>query len=131
MESYPGLTKARSVAVCSAPSGPTDAQASGAPDTEGLPSSPSREAEVLFPRVMQSTGPEAEVVGRLVADGAGCLRLRGGTGDGAVPLWMRGWRLKIGDGGPRVLDAEGRTVGRVGGKVMLGGSEVPKACSER
>ena len=75
----------------------------------------------------QSTGHDAEVVGRLVADGAGCLRLRGGTGDDTVPLWMRGWRLKTGDGGPRVLDDEGRTVGRVGGgKVMLGGSGVPK-----
>jgi hypothetical protein len=43
---------------------------------------------------------------------------------------MRGWRLKTGDGGPRVLDDEGRTVGRVGGKVALGGGEVTKGMVE-
>jgi hypothetical protein len=106
--------------------GPTDATASRAPGTGGLGGSPSREADILFPRVKQSAGQDAGIVGKLVADGAGCLRLRGGTGDDTVPLWMRGWRLKTGDGGPRVLDDEGRTVGRVGGKVMLGGGEFPK-----
>lgn len=78
----------------------------------------------------RSTGHQAVVVGRLVADGAGCLRLRGGTGNGTVPLWMRGWELKTGDGSPRVLDDEGRMVGRVGGKVALGGSGFTKGMLE-
>jgi hypothetical protein len=42
---------------------------------------------------------------------------------------MRDWRLKTGDGGPRVLDDRGRTVDRVGGKVALGG-EVTKRMVE-
>jgi hypothetical protein len=42
----------------------------------GLGGSPSREAKILFPRMKMSTGHEAEVVGRLVFEGAGCLRLR-------------------------------------------------------
>jgi hypothetical protein len=100
------------------------------PPTNADGGSPSREAEILFPRMKRSTGHEALVVGRLVADGAGCLRLRGGTGDGTVPLWMRGWELKTGGGSPRVLDDEGRTVGRVGGKVALGGSGFTKGMLE-
>ena len=37
---------------------------------------------------------------------------------------MRGWGLETADGGPRVLDAGGRTVGRVGGKVKLSGGYI-------
>jgi hypothetical protein len=110
--------------------GPTDASAPGTPGKGGLGGSPSREAEILFPRAAEVAGFDAEVDGKLVVDEAGCLRLRTWSGDDTVPLWMRGWRLKTGDGGPRVLDDEGRTVGRVGGKVALGGGEVTKGMVE-
>ena len=104
--------------------------ASEEPPTNADGGSPSREAEILFPRMKSSTGHDAGIVGNLVADEAGCLRLRGGTGNGMVPLWMRGWELKTGGGVTRVLDDQGRTVGRVGGKVALGGSGVRKRMLE-
>lgn len=112
--------------VCACGTGPTSEE----PATNADVGSPSREAEILFPRMKSSTGHDAGIVGTLVADGAGCLRLRGGTGDGMVPLWMRGWELKTGGGVPRVLDDQGRTVGRVGGEVALGGSGFPKRMLE-
>ena len=84
--------------------------------TRELAGSPSRGAEIFFPRA-KGAGFEAQVVGKPLLDGAGCLRLRIGSDESTMPLWMRGWRLEAADGGPRVLDGRGRTVGRVGGKV--------------
>jgi len=76
-------------------------------------------AEIFFPRLKKGAGFEAELDGRLVVEGAGCLRI--GSGESTVPLWMRGWELETGEGGPRVLPRPFRTVGRVGGKVALVG----------
>ncbi len=82
----------------------------------------SERRDLLPPRV--SAGFEAEGIGKLVVDGAVCLRLRLGSGESTAPLWMRGWGLEDGDGGPRVLDAGGRTVGRLGGRVKLSGGYI-------
>ena len=70
----------------------------------------------------------AEGIGKLVVDGA--VRLRLGSGERTVPLWMRGWGLETADGGPRVLDAGGRTVDRVGGKVKLSGGYITERMVE-
>lgn len=56
--------------------------------------------------------------------------MRLGSGECTVPLWMRGWGLETADGGPRVLDAGGRTVDRVGGKVKLSGGYITERMVE-
>lgn len=82
--------------------------------------------EVFFPqRAQPGSGFDAGVTGKLVVDGADCLRLRDKWGDDTVPLWPPGYELNVGGGSTRVLDARGRTVGRVGGKeITLGGGGV-------
>ena len=91
----------------------------GGPPADGPPAEASSgtvpSAEIFFPRVAKGAGFEAQVVGKLLLDGAGRLRI--GSDESPRPLWMRGWRLEAADGGARVLDDRGRTVGRVGGKV--------------
>ena len=60
--------------------------------------------------------------GAVVRDGGGCLRL--GGPDPATVVWPFGFRL-VSDGGALIiLDADDRTVGRIGDAFRLGGGEV-------
>ena len=116
------LVLAACLALCGCGAEPPE----GGPPADGTPVGGSSgtvpSAEIFFPRLKKGAGFDALLDGRLVVDGAGCLRI--GSGESTVPLWMRGWELETADGGPRVLDDRGRTVGRVGEKVKLGGGEV-------
>ena len=67
--------------------------------------------------------------GRIVTDGAGCLRFQDDLEDpgyAVTPVWPVGYRLRVnGDGAATILDGDGRLVGEVGGAFELGGGEVP------
>lgn len=81
--------------------------------------------DVLF--LTQSASPQAVMdalfEGRVARDDAGCLRLDL-PGEHTV-IWPNGFTLaEAADGSLRVLDADGREVGRVGGRFRLGGGEV-------
>jgi hypothetical protein len=115
------LAQAACLALCGHGAGPTEGGPSADCPAAGSTSGTVPSAEIFFPRAF-SAGFEAEGIGKLVVDGAGRLRL--GSGESTAPLWMRGWGLETADGGPRVLDAGGRTVGRVGGKVKLSGGYI-------
>ncbi len=117
------LAQAACLALCGHGADPTEGGPSADGPSAGSTSGTVPSAEIFFPRAF-SAGFEAEGIGKLVVDGAVCLRLRLGSGESTAPLWMRGWGLEDGDGGPRVLDAGGRTVGRLGGKVKLSGGYI-------
>lgn len=81
--------------------------------------------DVLF--LTRSAAPQAVMdalfEGRVERDGSGCLRLD--LSDEHTVIWPTGFELaETADGGLRVLDADGREVGRVGGRFRLGGGEV-------
>lgn len=99
----------------------------GGSDPRGSSSDP----EVFFPR--QAFGGEGGMMalteGRLTLDGEGCLRIET-PGYAPVPVWPADFGLDTGDDGVRVLDREGRLVGRVGQKISLGGGGIPKGTLE-
>lgn len=65
---------------------------------------------------------EALFQGRVVLDGAGCLRLD--SPDPATVVWPKGFTI-VADGDTlRVRDASGRVIGHVGGRFNLGGGEL-------
>jgi hypothetical protein len=75
------------------------------------------------PNVMMS----ARFTGKLVIDEEGCLRVAPGGGlRGHLPVWPPGYSLSAGGGEMRVLDAQGRSVARVGAEVYMGGGEIRK-----
>jgi hypothetical protein len=113
-ESYPGQTTARSVVICSTPSGPTVPE-------------PSHETEVFFPKQPQKTNAYmmAEFRGELLLDERGCLRVRWPGHGSVVPVWPPGFEAEASGGHVSVLDGRGRIVGRVGEPIYMGGGEVP------
>jgi hypothetical protein len=104
------LAQAACLALCGHGAGPTEGGPSADGPSAGSTSGTVPSAEIFFPRAF-SAGFEAEGIGKLVVDGAVCPRLRLGSGESTAPLWMRGRGLETADGGPRVLDAGGRTHG--------------------
>jgi hypothetical protein len=100
--------------LAAACSSPTQQSASSVVDVAG-------EGSVLF--VAQNAIPnsfmDALFVGRVVADGDGCLRLDGP--DPATVVWP--FRFSL-DGQGRVLDSLGVEIGRIGESFSLGGGEV-------
>jgi hypothetical protein len=65
---------------------------------------------------------EALFQGRVVTDGAGCLRLD--SPDPATVVWPSGFAMTESGDDMLVRDAAGREIGRVGGTFRLGGGEV-------
>jgi hypothetical protein len=77
----------------------------------------------------QNTPPtavmEALYVGKVYRDEQGCLRVE--SEGGAVVIWPYRFKLNAYEGGLYVRDAQGRSVGRVGGDFRMGGGYVPSA----
>lgn len=65
---------------------------------------------------------EALYEGAVGRDPDGCLRLA--TADARTVVWPAGFRLAGAEDELRVLDGEGREVGRIGGAIRLTGGEV-------
>lgn len=122
--------------------GITEAEARGGTSTEGTGVASSsaggvtgaEEAggEVFFPQHRTDT-PLVGYNGRIVEDGAGCIRFEisenGAVMDGRKPtvLWPRPWSAERGKAGRvRIFDVEGRAVGRTGDEVFLIGFTLPK-----
>ena len=81
-------------------------------------------AEVFFPTQRPAKfGYEELQSGELIRDATGCLRVRYQAG-AVVPLWPPGYEPSAGGDEVRVLDAEGRIVGRVGEMVTMGGGGI-------
>ena len=81
-------------------------------------------AGVFFPTQRPARfGYEELQSGELVRDAEGCLRVRYQAGT-VVPLWPPGYEPSVGGDEVRVLDAEGRIVGRVGEMITMGGGGV-------
>ena len=120
MESYPGQTTARSVAVCSAP----PESAAGRPPDTG----------VFFPEVSRpADSPLLIARGAFFLDEAGCLRVADVTNRGErgyVPLWPPAYELETPDEGVRVTDGKGRVVARVGERVFMGGGGIDRETLE-
>jgi len=83
---------------------------------------------IFFPQ--QRQGAEsmmAEISGKLVLDGEGCLRIQQHAGHAeTVPIWPAGFELDTGGGEVSVRDEEGRVAATVGEKVYMGGGGIPK-----
>jgi hypothetical protein len=77
----------------------------------------------------QNTPPtvvmDALYIGEVNRDGQGCLRVE--SEDGAVVIWPYGFTLHAYEGGLYVKNAEGRSIGRIGGEFRMGGGYVPSA----
>ena len=81
-------------------------------------------AGVFFPTQRPAKfGYEELQSGELIRDATGCLRVRYQAG-AVVPLWPPGYEPSAGGDEVRVLDAEGRIVGRVGEMVTMGGGGI-------
>jgi hypothetical protein len=75
---------------------------------------------VFFPTQRPAKfGYEELQSGELIRDAEGCLRVRYQAGT-VVPLWPPGYEPSVGGDEVRVLDAEGRVVGRVGEMITMG-----------
>jgi hypothetical protein len=79
----------------------------------------------------QATPPEvvmeALFEGRVYRDEQGCLRLESLGNERHTAVWPYGFTLESRDGKLYVKDAQGRSIGQVGGQFRLGGGEVPGA----
>jgi hypothetical protein len=71
---------------------------------------------------------EALYTGKVNRDAQGCLRVEGEGG--AVVIWPYGFALEARDGGLYVKNAEGRTIGQIGGDFRMGGGYVPAGSTE-
>ncbi len=81
-------------------------------------------AEIFFPKQRPAKfGYEELQSGELVRDAEGCLRVRYEAG-AVVPLWPPGYEPSVGGDEVRILDAEGRIVGRVGEMITMGGGGI-------
>ena len=81
-------------------------------------------AGVFFPTQRPvNFGYEELQSGQLVRDAEGCLRVRYEAG-AVVPLWPPGYEPSVGGDEVRILDAEGRIVGRVGEMITMGGGGI-------
>ena len=84
------------------------------PSAQEPQKAPPAGAELFFPtQKPKGIAHDSLARGRLVVDGEGCLRLRDGAGT-TVPLWPPDYELDAGGDTPRVLDADGAAVARVG-----------------
>lgn len=79
----------------------------------------------------QATPPgavmEALFEGRVYRDEQGCLRLEMQGNERHTAVWPYGFALESRDGELYVKDAQGRSIGQVGGQFRFGGGEVPGA----
>jgi hypothetical protein len=66
---------------------------------------------------------EALYTGTVNRDAQGCLRVDGEGG--AVVIWPYGFRLASRAGALHVENAEGRSIGQIGGEFRMGGGFVP------
>jgi hypothetical protein len=66
---------------------------------------------------------EALYIGKVNRDAQGCLRVEGEGG--ATVIWPYGFRLQSRSGRLHVLDANGRSIGHIGGEFRMGGGYVP------
>jgi hypothetical protein len=89
----------------------------------GLSSGENPDATVFL---TQKTPPgavmEALYEGKVNRDAKGCLRVES---EGAVVIWPYGFRLAARDGKLFVENAEGRSIGQIGGDFRMGGGFVP------
>ena len=109
-------------AACDA--GPTAQDPTTASSTDPTTATSAATAEVFFPKQKPAKfGFEEVQDGELVRDAEGCLRVRYGA-DNVVPLWPADLEPSVRGDDVRVLDAEGRVVGRVGEKISLGGGGI-------
>lgn len=78
---------------------------------------------------------EALYTGKINRDEQGCLRVE--SEGGAVVVWPYGFRLVARDGGTYVKNAQGRSIGRIGGSFRMGGgfagtlSHIPLSDADR
>jgi hypothetical protein len=66
---------------------------------------------------------EALYTGKVTRDAQGCLRVDGEGG--AVVIWPYGFKLEARNGALHVKNAEGRSIGQIGGDFRMGGGFVP------
>ncbi|HEU4883891.1 MAG TPA: hypothetical protein VFT45_16645 [Longimicrobium sp.] len=66
---------------------------------------------------------DALYTGTVNRDAQGCLRTADDGAAVVVVIWPYGFNLKARSGGLYVEDAEGRTVGRIGGEFRFGGGQ--------
>ncbi len=96
--------------------------APGAQDQTTTASSPP--VEVFFPKQKPlNFGYDEALSGELVRDAEGCLRVRY-RGGAVVPLWPPDLEPSVKGDEVRVLEEEGRIVGRVGAKIDMGGGGI-------
>jgi hypothetical protein len=97
--------------------------APGARDQTTTASSPP--VEVFFPKQTEpvKAGYDEAQSGELVRDAEGCLRVRY-QGGAVVPLWPPDLEPSVKGDEVRVIDGEGRVVGRVGAEISVGGGGI-------
>jgi hypothetical protein len=78
--------------------------------------------------------PLLPLIGKLLLDREGCLRVDDPTFDqddpGYVPLWPPQYKPDVERGDVQILDGKGRVVARVGEGVDMGGGEIDIATLE-
>jgi hypothetical protein len=80
------------------------------------------DAVFLVHKTPHPNGMDALYEGSVDRDPQGCLRVD--ADGGAVVIWPYGFTLRTRSGGLYVENAEGRTVGRIGGDFRMGGGLV-------
>lgn len=109
-------------AACDA--GPTAQDPTTASSTDPTTATSAANVEVFFPKQKPAKfGYEEAQGGELIRDAAGCLRVRY-RGGNVVPLWPSDLESSVKGNEVRVLDGEGRIVGRVGEKIIMGGGGI-------
>jgi len=99
--------------------------ATGCPDNTSLPAP-------FFP-VQESSDLDqmpALAEGKLVLDN-GYLRLKGFFGEGELLIWPYGFSLRIEGKEIQVIDSDGQVAACVGGRIKVGGGEVPAETAEK
>jgi hypothetical protein len=77
----------------------------------------------LTQKAPQDAVMEALYTGKVNRDEQGCLRTE--SENGALVIWPYGFRLAGRSDGLHVENAEGRSIGRIGGTIRMGGGFVP------
>lgn len=124
-EIWLGLVAALSLAAC----GYDSVVPPAAPSPRGSgPVAAAPSPAVFFPTQEATDGPTAHMDALLVGTLAledGCLRAGAvGSGETDLVVWPNGFALRRDGQDIRVLDADGREVGRIGEEVLLGGGQI-------
>lgn len=82
----------------------------------------------LTQQAPQDAVMDALYTGKVLRDEQGCLRTE--SANGALVIWPYGFKLHARLGGLHVENAEGRSIGRIGGNVRMGGGYAPAAYAD-